>query len=323
MQKKKSLIGKIISGVMACAIAVSAFAANSALAAAPSTIEEGTYSVDSDLSMFVNAMGGIEFGSGILNDTQITVDSEGNASMTLNMTKSQVTIYSVVAYTFVDNRNSALGYYDNSGALVKDGVTYTTSSDTAPDSKSENVNYVDSMTFPLDTYRDTYNLYIYLNSNVMGVQFCDGSGTGASNNPDVTTPYKAILTVDWDTLTKKAVADETKTQSANVVYNVDGSYEISIPSTITVDSSTKTGSYKVEAKNFVLDDKGYVTVTAQESGKLSNGSSSLAFTNALADGKFTKTGDALDGTVTVTDNASSAGEYKGTIDFTISYFSGN
>lgn len=47
---------------------------------------------------------------------------------------------------------------------------------------------------------------------------------------------------------------------------------------------------------------------------------SLAFTNELAAGNLTKTGDNLNGKVTVTGEPASAGEYTGTVDFTINYF---
>lgn len=95
-----------------------------------------------------------------------------------------------------------------------------------------------------------------------------------------------------------------------------------IPATITVDSATNKGSYNVTAQKFILDEGAYVTVTATESGKLVNGSKELAFTNTLAEGNLTKTGDTLAGEVEVTEPATNPGKYTGTIDFTINYFSG-
>lgn len=53
-----------------------------------------------------------------------------------------------------------------------------------------------------------------------------------------------------------------------------------------------------------------------------NGSKELAFTNTLAEGNLTKTGDTLAGEVEVTEPATNPGKYTGTIDFTINYFSG-
>lgn len=160
------------------------------------------------------------------------------------------------------------------------------------------VHYVSSMTFPIDSTKDTYELTLYVNSNVMGVQF----GAGSSSNP-------ATLTVDWSTAEEVKVSDKTSSQSANVKYTVDGGYEVKIPAEITVDPTIKKAEYVVEAQNFVI-----------ENGVLTNGSNSLSFTNVLESGKLEKTGDKLNGTVTVTDNASVAGEYAGTIDFTINFF---
>lgn len=80
--------------------------------------------------------------------------------------------------------------------------------------------------------------------------------------------------------------------------------------------------YTVTAKNFVIGENAYVTVTASESGKLTNGSDELAFTNTLAEGNLTKTGDTLAGTVKVTDSPANPGRYTGTVDFSINYYAG-
>lgn len=171
-------------------------------------LSEGTYIVDSSLSCYVNAMGGVEFGAPLLVSSQIDVDSKQNKTMTLNFTKSSVTIYNITCDTFIDPapaseetsgnvKNGTLGFYDNNGSLQTSSVTYTLSDDTALNSKSEEVHYVSSMTFPLESIKDTYELTLYVNSNVMGVQF--GSG-GSSSNP-------ATLTVDWNSI---------KTGNANV-----------------------------------------------------------------------------------------------------------
>lgn len=58
--------------------------------------------------------------------------------------------------------------------------------------------YVTTMTFPLEYGVKTLNLYLYINSQVMGVQFCDGKGSAGSNEPGKATPYKATLTINSD-----------------------------------------------------------------------------------------------------------------------------
>lgn len=163
-------------------------------------LAEGIYSVDSTLSCYVNAMGGVEFGTPLLVSSQINVDGNHNKTMTLNFRKSSVTIYNITCDTFIDPapesndsstnvENGTLGFYDNSGALQTSSVEYTLSEDTALNPRNEGVHYVSSMTFPIDGTRDTYELTLYVNSNVMGVQF----GAGGSSNP-------ATLTVNWSTL---------------------------------------------------------------------------------------------------------------------------
>lgn len=314
MQKK--IIGRIAAFGMTAAMAVSAVAFN---ASAETTLAEGTYDVKADLSCYINAMGGVEFGAPLLQSTQVVVDKDGNAEAKLSFGKSQVTIYGVTCDTFIDATGTNPGYYDAEGTLHKDAA-YTLSTDTALNPQSEAVNYVDSMTFPVDTNTDTINLFVFVNSNVMGVQFCDGSGSGTTNQPDVLTKYVATLTFDWTSAEKVKTADKTSKQNANVTYTVEEGYEVEIPSEIVVDPQTKKGEYDVTAKNFVLRKDSYVTVTTNESGTLSNGTDSVAFTNELADGKLTKTGDKLGGVVTVTEDAASAGEYKGTVDFNINFF---
>ncbi len=82
--------------------------------------------------------------------------------------------------------------------------------------------------------------------------------------------------------------------------------------------------FVIRSKEYIdhLFSEMYVTVTTSGSGKLSNGSDELAFTNTLAEGNLTKSGDTLAGTVTVTDSPSNPGRYTGIVDFAINYFAG-
>ncbi len=162
-----------------------------------------TLSVDATLSCYVNAMGGVEFGTPIYQSTTITKKADGTVKATLNLGTGTGNIYGVNFVEFVDPRNSTPGYYDADGN-VQD-AEYTVSEDTAtPPSTDEDyetgVNYVTSMTFPVSEETSEYNLWIYINSNVMGVQFCDGNGTSSSNHPNEATPYVGKLTIDWDSL---------------------------------------------------------------------------------------------------------------------------
>lgn len=192
-------ISRVISCIFLCVILTIVCIFNTSALEAE-TLSEGTYNMDASLSCYVNAMGGVEFGSPLLTGLSIKVDGDGSKTMTLNFTKSSVTIYNITCDTFIDAspssedsgggvKNGTLGYYDEIGNLQTDSVEHTLSDDTALNSKSEEVHYVSSMSFPIESVKDTYELTLYINSNVMGVQF----GTGESSSP-------ATLTVDWNSL---------------------------------------------------------------------------------------------------------------------------
>lgn len=316
---KRNIFGRIMSSVLSVAMLMSVSAV-SAFATTPT--EAGNYTVDATLSCYVNAMGGVEFsdGYGLLKDASVTVAEDGSATATINLgTTSGLSVYGVACTAFIGT-DEAPGYYKD-GAVTKENVTYTVSTDTVANAKAQ-VNYITSITLPVDTATSEYTMWIYLDSNVMGCQLGDGTGTGGSNTPGTATKHTAKLNIDWSTAEKTAEPDKTTNQSANVEYTVEGGYEVEIPAKITVDATTKKGEYNVTAKNFIIDKDAYVTVTASENGKLTNGSDELEFTNTLAEGKLTKTGDTLAGTVEVTDSPSNPGKYTGTIDFEINFFSG-
>lgn len=204
-------INRIFVSLFICLIiAVSACLNIFALSA--SELTEGTYEIEASLSCYVNAMGGIEFGKPLLTGTYVTVDSAGNKKMTLSFTKSSVTIYNITCDTFIDANSSSpnndrgvtsgtIGYYDKNGKVQT--AEYTLSDDTALNSRDEEVNYVDSMTFPLDQIVNTYSLTMYINSNVMGVQFCN------ENDKATETTYSATLTVNWDSLKSSRFSGES------------------------------------------------------------------------------------------------------------------
>lgn len=201
-----------------------------ASAAGYDELTEGTYYIDSSLSCYINAMGGVEFGAPLLESSQIEVGSDGSKTMTLFFTKSSVTIYSVTCDTFIDVSPSyvtetngiesgTLGFYDKNGVLNTEDIEYTLSEDTAENARQEQVHYVDSMTFPIESEKNTYELSFFINSNVMGTQFTkDG--------------YPATLTVDWTSASleeddrdeETAVPDKETVSSENTgnVENKDG-----------------------------------------------------------------------------------------------------
>lgn len=207
----RKIRGAICSAFL-CAILVMACVFNTS-ALETQNLSEGTYSIDASLSCYVNAMGGVEFGAPLLIGSSIKVDAGGNKTMTMNFTKSSVTIYNITCDTFIDIspstedskngiENGTLGYYDDNGKLQTDSVEHTLSKDTALNSRSEEVHYVSSISFPVESVKDTYEFTLYINSNVMGVQF----GTGGSSS------YPATLTVDWDSLKSGEISSEQDEQ---------------------------------------------------------------------------------------------------------------
>lgn len=211
-------MSKIIGSAVLCVILTIIFSFNT-FALETENLSEGTYSVDATLSCYVNAMGGIEFGAPLLTGSTIKVDTNGKKTMTLNFTKSSVTIYNITCDTFINPspitedskvgiKNGTIGIYDDNGNLQTDSVEYTPSDDTALNSKSEEVHYVTSISFPIESVKDTYELTVYVNSNVMGVQF----GTGGSDG------YPATLTVDRNRLKAESAGTEQTEQYETLPY---------------------------------------------------------------------------------------------------------
>ena len=90
---------------------------------------------------------------------------------------------------------------------VKQNAVYTLSKagDTATPPPSDpdhaaGVQYVTSMKFPVSKDKSVYHLWIYINSDVYGVQFCDGKNPAAGHSffePGFATEYKAEFSIDW------------------------------------------------------------------------------------------------------------------------------
>ena len=95
-------------------------------------------------------------------------------------------------------------------------MEYTLSDDTALNSKSEEVHYVTSISFPIESVKDTYELTVYVNSNVMGVQF----GTGGSDG------YPATLTVDRNSLKAENAGTEQYETLPNKTKAVQATTEV-------------------------------------------------------------------------------------------------
>ena len=203
----------------------------------------GEYRIPATLTCYVDAMGGQEFGDGRIKDAVVRINADGSAAVTLTFNRTYVNIYSIQCYTGIDATNSHPGYYDKDGVLHKDAV-FTLSENTirlnlAPAGHMENdmvtdVHDVSTMTFPVALYDEEVLLYLYINSQIMGVQFCDGSGTAGSANPDLPTPYKAVLTLDWDQMVVISLDEPEPTDAPDETRTVTITY---LPFDVDLDSA--------------------------------------------------------------------------------------
>ena len=179
------------------------------------TTSKNVYSIDADLSCYITAMGGQEFGKPVYKSTNIIKNDDDTYTCYLNLGTGTGTILAVDFTAFIDATNSTPGYYNSDGEkLDADYVLSKTETALACansnlGTKASYANYVTQMSFPVTKDVSEYTLYLYVNSNIMGVQFCDGTGTSTSNHPDETTPYKATLTLDWDTLASSSDTIDT------------------------------------------------------------------------------------------------------------------
>lgn len=247
---KQNLFKRILSLIIMISLFLS-FNTITTFASSFNSLQQGTYDIKTSLSCYVTAMGGIEFGGPLLQSSKVTISSNGEASLTLYLTKSSTTIYGVTCDTFIDANpsyvtedrgmaNGTIGIYSQSGGLTTQGVTYTLSSYTAENSSKEQVNYVDSITLPLSYKNDSYNLALYVNSNVMGVQFCN-----SNSNAQLTT-YPAILTVDWSSIPSRAensnITSESSTSNTNTTGSSSANNNSSNASTSSSDSANNNSS---------------------------------------------------------------------------------
>lgn len=200
----KRLIVCTLSLILFC------FGAVTALATDYDELTEGTYYIDASLSCYINAMGGVEFGAPLLESSRVIVDADGSKKLMLEFTKSNVNIYSVSCDTFIDAspsyvtetdgiKSGTLGIYGKNGDLDTERVEYTLSEDTAENAQKEQVHYVASVSFPIEEESETYNLCLFINSNVMGTQFTMSG-------------YPAVLSVDWSSVSLEVIEKETESE---------------------------------------------------------------------------------------------------------------
>ena len=143
------------------------------------------YDATFDASIVMGPMGSQSFSS-IFKDAYVT--KTGNKySLTVIFTAGELNVGGQAGTIFVDDnpttsketngiKDGTIGVYKANGDLITDGVkvTYSSGDNYAVNPAHQNVYYVQSVTFPVDELRATYDLTLYINSNMMGQQFIRG-----------------------------------------------------------------------------------------------------------------------------------------------------
>lgn len=202
-------------------------------------LEEGTYELDASLSCYVNAMGGIDFGDGLLEKTVIEVEADGTATMAMTFGTASLTIYGVPANTFIGTLN-APGYYD--GTTWKT-AEYKLSANTATSANGEE-NYVETVKVPVSEVSDAYQLALYVNSNVMGTQF------GGEN-----AKYKAVLSVNWANTKVLEIAEDdvADSEDGKVEDNTKDDTKDDVKDNVTNDTNNNTNNSGNENTSNTVD----------------------------------------------------------------------
>lgn len=209
--KKKFMTAIAVAALAVSTLGTTAFAAEAPAEGDTIAVDDikdlapGVYDVDASLKCYISAMGGIDFGEGMVTDATVEVDAEGNVEVRLALAPTNGVIYTIPYSAFIYAADSKPVYLD--GSEWKDAV-YTLSDKIATGSNGKgDVNYVDTLGFEISEVADTYSLGFYLDSNFMGIQF--GGPTPGTNSAGTET-YHAILNVDWDNVSvEKLYATDT------------------------------------------------------------------------------------------------------------------
>lgn len=137
-----------------------------------SSVTPGTYSVDAGLSCYTSAMGGIDFGKGMVTGTALNVDDSGNGTLNVSLAPSTLTIYGQSVTVSIDD-SSAPMYYDGTNWQEAD---YTS--------------YVDTVEFPISgSGTAEYDLGLHISRNQFGGPNADTTSKGEK--------LASTLTVIW------------------------------------------------------------------------------------------------------------------------------
>ncbi len=162
-------------------------------------LDEGTYQLTASLSCWMSAMGGCDFGTGLLKSAVLTVDADGSEKITLYFNEM---VDVVMAY------GTASAYAENSGETGYHNGTqwcsaeYTTATGT---SDEETYTYINSMTFPISAVNSTYDLALCIGGTQFGGEsarmISDGSVLAAKLSVDWTKAYTNVTVSSNGTVT--------------------------------------------------------------------------------------------------------------------------
>ena len=143
------------------------------------------YDATFDASIVMGPMGEQSFAS-VFSDAYVTKNNN-QYSLTVIFTAGELNVGGLTGTIFIDNnptteetvngvKDGTIGFYKADGTLVTEGikVTYSSGNNYAVNSAQQNVYYVQSVEFPVNELRATYDLKLYIHSNMMGKQFIKG-----------------------------------------------------------------------------------------------------------------------------------------------------
>lgn len=253
------------------------------------------YPVEADLTCYTSAMGGIDFGDGMVTDAALSV-KDGKAALTVALAPASFTIYGQSIQVSVDNTTDPL-YYDGQ-AWTK--LAYTTAQ------ASDGTVYVDRITIPVTKAVDTCQLGLHISRYQFG-------GPDASSTSDGS-KLEAVLNLTWSDEAKAALEDLILAlDQTQVSLTAPKSGEEAVTATVTA-TVTGVDSVTVESRNSAVataafdQATGKITITP-----VAAGNTEIVVTAAAGENTVSKTI-----AVTVTSGSSGGGSSSGSDSFFLS-----
>ena len=184
-KKSKAILFALLAMIICVAMALTACNGNNT----PQNNDDANvitkYDATFGASIVMGPMGEQSFAS-VFSDAYVT-KKNNQYSLTVIFKAGELNVGGITGTIFVDDnpateetvngiKDGTIGFYKADGTLVTEGikVTYSSGENYALNSAQQNVYYVQSVEFPVDALRATYDLTLYINSNMMGKQFIKG-----------------------------------------------------------------------------------------------------------------------------------------------------